>query len=190
MGNIKLKRLVGNFVPFNAQEEEDKRTIINQLNVFDDVLTRKNVVCHFTSSTFIVNKEKTKALMVHHNIFNSWAFTGGHNDGCDDCLVVAKKEAKEETDINNLEYISDDIFTLEIIPIKAHYRRGEYVSSHIHFNVTFLAKADENEKIHYCEGENSAVKWIDLDKILSNISEKDMIPIYQKILAKVKETKI
>ncbi|WP_235440347.1 hypothetical protein [Paenibacillus sp. DMB20] len=49
--------------------------------MFDDVLTRDNEIAHVTSSAFVVNKNRNKALMVHHNIFNSWSWAGGHADG-------------------------------------------------------------------------------------------------------------
>ena len=51
------------------------------LNTFNDVLTRNNKMCHFTASSWIINKDKTKVLMVYHNIYKSWSWTGGHADG-------------------------------------------------------------------------------------------------------------
>ena len=48
-----------------------------------------------TSSGLIFNKNLDKILMVHHNIYNTWSWTGGHADGEDDLLKVAIKEAKE-----------------------------------------------------------------------------------------------
>ncbi len=34
----------------------------------------------------------TKTLMVHHNIYNTWAWTGGHADGDKDMLEIAIKD--------------------------------------------------------------------------------------------------
>lgn len=91
-----LKEQIERFVPFNEQEQEDKAMMIEYMNTFKDVLTRENKMCHFTASSWIVNKERTKVLMIYHNIYQSWAWTGGHADGDDDLLHVALKEAKEE----------------------------------------------------------------------------------------------
>ena len=96
----KLKENLEKFVPYNEQEETDKRIMLKYLKDFDDVLTRQNEYGHFTSSAFILNKERTKLLMIYHKIYNSWAWTGGHSDGDNDLLYVAMKEAKEETGIN------------------------------------------------------------------------------------------
>ena len=90
----KLKENLEKFVPYNEQEETDKRIMLKYLKDFDDVLTRQNEYGHFTSSAFILNKERTKLLMIYHKIYNSWAWTGGHSDGEENLLNVALKEAE------------------------------------------------------------------------------------------------
>lgn len=49
-----------------------------------DIRTRVNPLIHLTSSAFVLNPEKTKTLMVYHNIYDSWSWTGGHGDGMED----------------------------------------------------------------------------------------------------------
>jgi|BioPla2DNA2_1021312.scaffolds.fasta_scaffold344409_1 hypothetical protein len=39
------------------------------MNTFDNVLTRENEFGHFSGSAFVVNQNRTKALMVYHKIF-------------------------------------------------------------------------------------------------------------------------
>ena len=53
----KLKENLEKFVPYNEQEETDKRIMLKYLKDFDDVLTRQNEYGHFTSSAFILNKK-------------------------------------------------------------------------------------------------------------------------------------
>ena len=57
-------------------------------------------MAHMTASSWIVNEDYTKVLMIYHNIYNSWAWTGGHADGDEDLLHVAVKEAREETGLS------------------------------------------------------------------------------------------
>lgn len=186
-----LKESIEKFIPYNEQEEVDKNIMLKYINDFDDVLTRQNEYGHFTSSAFILNKERTKILMIYHKIYNSWAWTGGHSDGDSDLLYVAMKEAKEETGIKNVAPISKDIYSLELINVNGHEKRGKYVGSHVHLNVTYLLEADENEEIHIKEDENSGVKWVPINEALEMSSEpwvRDRV--YAKIIDKMKKDKI
>ena len=176
-----LKEQIERFVPFNEQEQEDKEMMIEYMNTFKDVLTRENKMCHFTASSWIVNKERTKVLMIYHNIYQSWAWTGGHADGDDNLLHVALKEAKEESGLEHLKVLNDGIYSLEIVTVDCHIKRGKFVPSHLHLDCCYLFEADENEPLKIKEDENSDVKWIDIDKATEITSEPRMVPIYQKL---------
>ena len=183
-----LKENLEEFEPYNEQEEVDKKIILDYINNFDDTLTRKNKYGHFTSSAFVLNKERTKILMVYHKIYNSWAWPGGHSDGDSNLLNVAMKEAKEETGIKNVIPIFKNIYSIEIISVNGHEKSEKYISSHVHLNVTYLLEADENEKIHIKEDENSGVKWVPIDNVLDLTSEtwvRDRV--YAKIIEKMKK---
>lgn len=176
----KLKEKIENYVPYNEQEENDKEMMLNYINTFEDTLTRKNRMCHFTASSWIVNRERTKVLMVHHNIFKSWTCPGGHCDGDSDVAYVALKETKEETGLKNINFLLDEVFSIEIVTIDGHKKNGKYVPSHLHLNCTFLLEADEHEELIIKEDENSAVKWVDINEVPKLISEAKMIDIYKK----------
>lgn len=183
-----LKENIENFIPYNEQEEVERKIMLDYIRDFNDILTRQNEYGHFTSSAFVLNKERTKMLMIYHKIYNSWAWVGGHSDGDSDLLYVAMKEAKEETGIKNVTPISNDIYSLEIINVNGHEKRGKYVGSHVHLNVTYLLEADENEEIHIKEDENSGVKWVPIDEVLNVTSEiwvRDRV--YTKIIEKMKK---
>ena len=132
----KLKNDIEMFIPYNEQEEVDRKIMLKYIDDFDNTLTRQNEYGHLTSSAFVLNKERTKILMIYHKIYNSWAWTGGHSDGDNDLLYVAIKEAKEETGIKTVTPILEDIYSLELINVNGHEKRGKYVSSHVHLNVT------------------------------------------------------
>lgn len=184
---MNLRERIEKFEPFNEQEEKDKQVFLDYIDKFDDVLTRKNTIGHFTSSNWVVNKERTKVLMIYHNIYKSWAWTGGHADGEPDFLKTALKELEEETGIKNYKVLSDDIFSLECACVNGHEKRGEYVSSHMHLNVTFLIEADENEALRMKEDENSGVKWISIEELPNAVNEDWMrLRIYNKLNEKLK----
>lgn len=183
-----LKESIEKYTPYNEQEDVDRKIMLKYINDFEDVLTRQNEYGHFTSSAFVLNKERTKILMIYHKIYNSWAWTGGHSDGDSNLLYVAIKEATEETGIKNVVPITENIYSLELINVEGHEKRGKYVGSHIHLNVTYLLEADEKEETHIKEDENSGVKWVSIDKVLEVTSEpwvRDRV--YAKIIDKMKK---
>ncbi len=181
---MKLTEQLNKFVPCCEQEKADKKAFIDFIKNNSDCLSRENLSGHITVSAWIVNKEKTKVLFCYHNIYNSWSWVGGHADGETNLLSVALREAKEETGVT-AKPVCDEIFSLEILPVSGHIKKGKYVPSHIHYNVTYLLEADENEKLSVCEDENSAVAWIDINDIPQKSTEKWMIEnIYNKITKK------
>lgn len=174
------------YIPCNEQEKKDKEVILNCIDKFDDVLTRNNEIAHITSSGFVVNKTRDKVLMVHHNIYNSWAWTGGHADGEDDLLGVALREVNEETGVQNITPVSTDIFSLDILTVLGHVKRGKYVSPHLHLSVAYLLEADDRDVLIVKEDENSGVKWVLIDEVNVYSNEPHMQKVYEKLINKVR----
>lgn len=179
-----LRQQIEKYVSYNEQEEKDKKIMLDYMDKFDNLLTRENEIAHFTASSWVVNKERTKVLMIYHNIYNSWAWTGGHADGDSNLLYTAIRELKEETGIENINILKNDIFSLESICVNGHIKKGKYVSSHLHFNLTFLLEVDEKEILRIKEDENSGVKWILIDEINKYSTEQW---IKEKIYSKLVE---
>ena len=181
-----LKQLKA-YAPYNEQETNDKKVMIKLLEKESDIFTRENEVAHFTASSWLVNKEHTKVLMIYHNIYHSWSWTGGHADGDMDLLAVAMREAMEETGVKTITPVSEDIFSIEILTVDGHIKRGKYVPSHLHLNVTYLLEADEAEVLHIKQDENSGVAWFTLEEALEKCSEPWMIEwIYKKLNEKLR----
>lgn len=187
----KLIEQIKNYVPYNEQEENDKKLILEYINMFDDVLTRKNEFAHFTASSWAVNKERTKVIMIYHNIYDSWAWTGGHADGETDLLGTAIRELKEETGARNVKVLSDGIFSLELGCVNGHFKRGKWVSSHVHLNLTYLLEVEENETLKMKDDENSGVRWVPIEDVEKASSEKWFSEnIYRKLNEKLINNKV
>ena len=168
---MNLKEEVQLYQPYNEQEEKDKALLLRCLEKEDNLFTRDNDLVHLTGSCWITNKSMDKVLMCYHKIYDSWSWLGGHADGEKDLLKVALKEAKEESGLENI-------------------KRGVYVSSHIHLNVTYLLVADEEEELKIKEDENSGLRWFTLDEAIKASSEPWFVShIYPKLNAKLREMK-
>lgn len=179
---MKILDDIKKYTPCCEQEDNDKAVIIDFIEKNSDAFMRTNLIAHMTASSWVVNKAHDKVLMIYHNIYDSWAWTGGHADGDTDLLAVALRECCEETGIKNVRPVTDNIFSLEILTVDGHEKRGRYVPSHLHMNVTYLLEADESDTLHICEAENSGVKWFTLDEALMASTEPWFVErIYKKL---------
>ena len=161
--------------------------ILDYLAKNPDAFYRSDPIAHMTASAWIVNRDRTKVLMVYHRIYDSWSWTGGHADGEKDLLAVALREAREETGLRKVRAVSEEIYSLEVLTVDGHEKRGAYVPSHLHLNVTYLLEADEDEELRVCEEENSGVKWFTLHDALRASTEPWFVErIYKKLNDKLK----
>ena len=160
--NKRLYDEISAYIPYDEKEAQDKEVMLKYIEQNEDVLTRNNEIAHFTTSAWITNKTRDKILMIYHNIYDSWAWVGGHADGDEDLLHVAKKETEEETGVTNLIPIKEGIYGLNIITV-------------------------DNVELQIKEDENSGVKWIPIDEINNYSKELKMHPIYERLSKKLKE---
>ena len=182
-------KAIEKYEPKTELERLDKNTMLACIKAFPDtVLRRENTVAHICVSAFILNEELDKVLMIHHNIYNSWGWTGGHADGNEDLLAVAFKEAEEETGVSDLTLLVPSVASLDILPVLPHVKNGAVVSSHLHLNVTYLFQANEAAPLRVKPDENSGVAWLAVDGLADADIEPFMLPIYQKLIARAKES--
>ena len=180
---MKLYQQLRNYVPVNEQEKADKEIMLRFIEENEDYLERSNKVGHFTTSIWTVNEKRTKTLMVYHNIYDSWSWIGGHADGVEDLKTVALRELEEETGVTGAKLLSEDIFSIEILTVDGHIKKGQYVPSHLHFNITYLAQADETKQLAINEEENQGVRWFSFDDALAVSTEPWMVKhVYQKLI--------
>lgn len=155
------------FRPWNEQEEKDKALILYALETSENIFTRQNTLAHITASAWVVNPAHDRVLMAWHNIYRSWSWLGGHADGDTDLLRVALREAREESGIARVRPVLSIPFSLESLTVDGHVKRGEYVSSHLHLNITYLLEADDTQPAAVNPDENSAVAWFTPEEAVS-----------------------
>ncbi len=174
------------YLPRDEQEEADKAVMLDCLKRYADVYARSNLLFHVTASAWITNEARDRVLMVYHNIYDSWAWTGGHADGERDLLAVALKEATEETGLVSVRPATGRLLSIETLTVNPHWKRGRFVPAHLHLNGTYLLIADDTEPLRIKADENSAVRWFAPDAAIEACSEPWMRPVYQKLNARMK----
>ena len=175
-GQIKAYR------PWKEQERQDQVLILDFLRKNPDAFYRTNLLAHMTASAWVVNPQRSKVLMVYHRLYDSWSWAGGHADGEEDLLAVALREVREETGVQRLRPVTEEIYSLEVLTVDGHEKHGRYVPSHLHLNVTYLLEAEEDQPLRVCEAENSGVAWFSLADALSASTEPWFVErIYKKL---------
>lgn len=173
--------------PWNEQERQDQAVILAFLDKNPDAFYRTNLLAHMTASAWVVNPQRSKVLMVYHRLYDSWSWAGGHADGEEDLLAVALREVREETGVQCLRPVTEEIYSLEVLTVDGHEKHGRYVPSHLHLNVTYLLEAEEDQPLRVCEAENSGVAWFSLADALSASTEPWFVErIYKKLNEKLK----
>ena len=187
-GREALIAALTDFRPWNEQEEKDRALILHALRTNEDIFTRQNTMAHMTASAWVVNPERDRVLMAWHNIYHSWSWLGGHADGETDLLAVALREVREESGIQRVRPLLTAPFSLESLTVDGHEKRSQYVSSHLHLNVTYLLEADDSQATAAKPDENSAVGWFPLEEAVAASSEEWFRErVYAKLNSKLKQ---
>ena len=176
------------YTPFNEQEQADKAEIVRRLGQGGELYTREDASAHMTASAWVVSPDRSKVLLCYHNLYDSWSWLGGHCDGEHDLLQTALREAKEESGLQEVQPVSEEIYSLEILCVDGHVKKGEYLPSHLHLNITYLLEADPKQEIRCKPDENKAVRWFDAKDAGTASSEKWMRErIYGKLMEKLSQ---
>lgn len=185
---MSLRQEIKAFRPGCEQEEKDRQELLSWLGSGVDIYSRACNTAHLTASAWVVSPDREQVLMIYHNIYRSWAWMGGHADGMEDLRAVAEKEVREECGLEELTALSDGIFSLEVLTVDGHEKRGHYVSSHLHLNVTYLFEADPSAPVFIKPDENSGVAWIPTGEVAAKVTEPWMTArIYRKLMDRVQQ---
>ena len=127
-------QLAGLDLAGNPDEESARRRMLDLLDEKPDCFHRHCFPGHFTGSALVVSQDGARTLLHHHRKLDRWLQFGGHCDGEEDVLEVARREALEESGITGLLPVSTQPFDLDIHPIPA--KGGE--PAHFHYDIRFL----------------------------------------------------
>ena len=101
---------------------------------------------------------------------------------------MALREVREESGLTEVRPVSEDLYSLEILTVDGHEKRGQYVGSHLHLNVTYLFEADPSAPVFIKPDENSGVAWLETDSLAAQVSEPWMMErIYRKLMGRVQQ---
>lgn len=145
--------------------------VLSHPNCFE----RSLKIGHVTGSAWVVNKAGTHVLLTHHRKLNKWFQLGGHADGDGNILRVAKREVLEESGLNQITPVSEQIFDIDIHPIPGHEGEPE----HVHYDVRYALQVTGDEKFAVSE-ESHDLSWVEIEKLEERTNEISMLRMAAK----------
>lgn len=175
-----LKSALQNYVPTDPQEQTFKQQMLEFIDAHEDCFERSLAIGHITASCWLLNKDGSKALLMHHTKLNNWFQLGGHCDGDPDVLAVAIKEAQEESGILGIVPVSADIFDIDIHLIPENKKE----KAHYHYDVRFLLHVTGDEHIVQNE-ESKALRWFGTERAALPSQHPSIIRMFNKWLKRI-----
>ena len=184
---MEYREAVEAFAPRNGEEAADRAAALDCIAHYGEEVLWRNPIAHLTASAFVLNPKRNKALMLRHNLLGKWAWPGGHADGDTDLAATALREAREETGAEGFAFLSLHMVSLEVLPVPTHWRRGVYVSNHLHLNASYLLALGEDAPLSIKPDENQALAWFPRSAFnLKNFSPED-VKLYNKLFERALE---
>ncbi len=156
---------------YTAEEHENYDTLIEFITANPGCFERDNPG-HITGSVWIINEAGTHALLTHHKKLGMWLQLGGHADGEPHIPTVAMKEAREESGIEDLEFVIAGIFDIDIHPIPNKCLA--------HYDIRYLLKAGPHAT-YTVSPESHDLAWVPIEKL----SEYTTAPSVERMARKM-----
>jgi 8-oxo-dGTP pyrophosphatase MutT (NUDIX family) len=174
--------LAGMDLSRRADEELARDRMLALLDGTPGCFERTSFPAHFTGSALVVDADGARVLLHHHRKLDRWLQFGGHCDGEEDIVRVARREALEESGIEGLIVASERPFDLDIHEIPAHGAEP----AHFHYDVRFMLIAPE-AAAPVASGESRDLRWFaagELDGLDIDESLRRMVRKWQAIVAR------
>ena len=175
MNRYTLIEMLKNYRPEAQEEIFFKDRMISFIKENQNCFERSLEIGHITASAWLLNKDGSKALLMHHMKLDRWFQLGGHCDGNPDVLAVAIKETQEESGIIQISSVSENIFDIDIHLIPENKKE----KAHYHYDVRFLLQVTSNEEIIQ-NNESKELRWIGKDSSALPTQTPSVVRMFNK----------
>ncbi len=170
-----LLKLLEQYQPTDTKEINFKQQIIVFVKENEDCFERSLDIGHITASAWLLDKTGDNALLMHHAKLDRWFQLGGHADGDNNVLAVAIKEAQEESGINGVIAIDNQIFDVDVHLIPANSKDKQ----HFHYDIRFLLQVQSNERLQINE-ESKELRWVGKNRAELPTGEESITRMFDK----------
>lgn len=142
---------------------------------------------HFTSSSFVINQDQSKALLMFHKKYEKWLPFGGHwieDIAIQETLLQSAYREMFEEGFNGEKIPSFSLYNSQPIDLDIHEAKD-----HVHYDFAFLIQVNDTTKTTL-SNESIEIKWIPLMDIAmdnKNIFNDRIVRLAQKSLELTKK---
>ncbi|MEM7032039.1 MAG: NUDIX hydrolase [Chloroflexota bacterium] len=175
MHRQELLDLITDYQHRYPEEQDCVDRFVTFVKANPDCFERSLTIGHVTGSAWVVNKVGTHILLTHHRKLNLWVQLGGHADGNPHILAVALREANEESGIEAIQPVSEQIFDLDIhrIPPKGNE------AGHYHYDVRFALRVAGSDR-YIVSDESHDLSWVPIEQLAQKTQEESMLRMQRK----------
>ena len=153
------------YTPWNEDDAKALAEFRTFLAGTDNPFGRTNLDGHITASAWVVDPALSQTLLVDHIKLKCWLMPGGHADGNDDVLAMARQEVLEETGLADAALGMEGIFDIDVHPIPEAIKNGKVEPPHFHYDVRYLLIADPKQEVQLAPDESNGIQWVALEKV-------------------------
>lgn len=155
-------------VSFDAMEEKHRLDTILFIEQHAANWWQRNTLDgHVTAAAWVLNAERTHALLLHHAKLNRWLQPGGHLDDTDEsCAHGALREAIEESGIATLSLVNTTLFDVDAHSIPERKTDRITEPTHFHYDVRYLIMANDTSVV--ISEESLGAQWMSLSEIVAS----------------------
>jgi 8-oxo-dGTP pyrophosphatase MutT (NUDIX family) len=144
------------------KERADVQRIITLARAHPNIFSPLCEVGHITGSALVVHVPTQRVLLNHHRKFNRWMQFGGHMDNDLAPHLTALREAREETGLRDVQFVSANLSGLDIprpfdIDVHVVPQRGDR-PEHLHLDLRYLVTTDQPEQAQVTD-ESNDIRW-------------------------------
>ena len=150
--------------PGDREEAADLDRILAFVREHAQPFDRAIPAGHLTGSALVVARTGDKVLLLHHRKLDRWLQPGGHAEpGESSGEVVALREAREETGLEDLALHPAAPRPLDVDVHQIPERRGE--PAHEHLDLRYLVLASADAPLNPGTGESERLRWFAWDEV-------------------------
>lgn len=156
---VDAEAVLGGWHAPDAGQDRLRRTYLDHLAARPDAVAKAGPPAHLTASCVVLHPSGTQVLLTLHRRAGAWFQFGGHLEVGDPTLwAAARREAREESGIDDLEPLADPV------QLDRHVLVGAFGRCREHLDVRYVSVAPAGARPQV-SAESDDVRWWPVDAL-------------------------